>query len=305
MTDVPATIADVPGGSAAARKWLIYGGRAALTLALIAGWDYGARSLGPLFFAPPLETAERLWALAVSGQMFSDIMATLRVAVAGFAIAGIAGVILPFLLRRSPRATEAVEPAIMFTMGIPKYALAPWLILWFGIGDMPKLVVVALVVFSIGLTPMITLATDLIVGCAPRERAGAASAISETGAEFGGALGIAVLGSIGVAVYRGRLQDAIPSAASPEQELIASDTLGGATEVAAQLPGAAGAALLDTAREAFVQGMQVTAVTGAVVLAGLTVLTGVLLRTVPSRGDAAAHEPAPGPCAATAVSELQ
>jgi NitT/TauT family transport system permease protein len=37
----------------------------------------------------------------------------------------------------------------MFTMGIPKYALAPWLILWFGIGDMPKLVVVALVVFYI------------------------------------------------------------------------------------------------------------------------------------------------------------
>ena len=81
--------------------------------------------------------------------MFADIVATLRVAVAGFAIAGVVGVILPFLLRRSPRATEAVEPAIMFTMGIPKYALAPWLILWFGIGDMPKLVVVALVVFYI------------------------------------------------------------------------------------------------------------------------------------------------------------
>ncbi len=34
-------------------------------------------------------------------------------------------------------------------MGIPKYALAPWLILWFGIGDLPKLVVVTLVVFYI------------------------------------------------------------------------------------------------------------------------------------------------------------
>jgi NitT/TauT family transport system permease protein len=135
--------------AAASRQWLIYGGRIALTVALLAGWEYGARTLGPLFFAPPLETAERLWALALSGQMLSDIMATLRVAVAGFAIAGIAGVILPFLLRRSPRATEAVEPAVMFTMGIPKYALAPWLILWFGIGDMPKLVVVALVVFYI------------------------------------------------------------------------------------------------------------------------------------------------------------
>jgi NitT/TauT family transport system permease protein len=149
MTDVPTTMTDVSAGSAISRKWVIYGGRIVLTLALIAGWEYGARTLGPLFFAPPYETAQRLWTLAVSGQMFSDILATLRVAVAGFAIAGIAGVILPFLLRRSPRATEAVEPAIMFTMGIPKYALAPWLILWFGIGDMPKLVVVALVVFYI------------------------------------------------------------------------------------------------------------------------------------------------------------
>ena len=149
MTDVPTTIADVAGPSTTSRKWQVYGGRLALTLALIAGWEYGARTLGPLFFAPPLATAERLWTLAVSGQMFSDIMATLRVAVAGFAIAGIAGVILPFLLRRSQRATEAVEPAVLFTMGIPKYALAPWLILWFGIGDTPKLVVVALVVFYI------------------------------------------------------------------------------------------------------------------------------------------------------------
>ena len=149
MTDVPATMADVSGTSAVSRKWLVHGGRIALTIALLAGWEYGARTLGPLFFAPPLATAERLWALALSGQMFSDIMATLRVAVAGFAIAGVVGVLLPFLLRRSARATEAVEPAIMFTMGIPKYALAPWLILWFGIGDMPKLVVVALVVFYI------------------------------------------------------------------------------------------------------------------------------------------------------------
>jgi MFS transporter, DHA2 family, multidrug resistance protein len=46
-----------------------------------------------------------------------------------------------------------------------------------------------------------TVATDLIVGTAPPERAGAASGVSETGAELGGALGIAILGSIGTAVY--------------------------------------------------------------------------------------------------------
>jgi DHA2 family multidrug resistance protein-like MFS transporter len=151
------------------------------------------------------------------------------------------------------------------------------------------LVVGALVVFSIGLTPVITLATDLIVGAAPRERAGAASGISETGAEFGGALGIAILGSIGIAVYRGRLADAVPSGVPPEQAEIARDTLGGATEVAEQLPDQLGAALLDTAREAFTQGLQVTAVTGAVVMAGLAVLTAVLLRDVRTGSEAAAQ----------------
>ena len=55
-----------------------------------------------------------------------------------------------------------------------------------------------------GSSPVIVLATDLVVGSAPVERAGAASAISETSAELGGALGIAILGSIGTAVYRAR-----------------------------------------------------------------------------------------------------
>ena len=120
-----------------------------LAAALIGAWEYGARTMGKLFFAPPLEVLERLGELVRSGQVFTDILATLRVSVLGFAIAAVAGVLLPFLLRRSPRATEAVEPYIMASMGIPKYALAPWLILWFGIGDLPKLVVVTLVVFYI------------------------------------------------------------------------------------------------------------------------------------------------------------
>jgi MFS transporter, DHA2 family, multidrug resistance protein len=152
-------------------------------------------------------------------------------------------------------------------------------------------VVAALVIFSIGLTPMITLATDLIVGSAPRERTGAASAISETGAEFGGALGIAVLGSIGVAVYRGQLADAVPAGVPSEQADAARDTLGGATEVAAGLPDPLGVALLDTAQDAFVDGFQVTAVVGAVLLAGLAVMTAIALRHVPSRGEVALEEP--------------
>jgi MFS transporter, DHA2 family, multidrug resistance protein len=156
-------------------------------------------------------------------------------------------------------------------------------------------VVISLIIFSVGLTPMITLATGLIVGSAPPERSGSATGISETAAEFGGALGIAILGSIGIAVYRGALAD-LPSGLSPEQADIARDTLGGATAVAQQVPDRTGDALLNAAQGAFVQGLQVTAVTGAVLLAVLAVVTGVLLRRVPAAGqEEPAHAPAVEP----------
>ncbi len=72
------------------------------------------------------------------------------------------------------------------------------------------LVVVGSVLISLALSPVFTLTTELVVGSAPPEKAGAASGISETGAELGGALGIAILGSIGAAVYRSGL-DTLPA----------------------------------------------------------------------------------------------
>ena len=121
---------------------------------------------------------------------------------------------------------------------------------------------------------------DLIVGSAPPERAGAASAVSETGNELGNALGIALLGSIGVAVYRGAMADGLPAGAAgllAPADAAAADTLAGA-HAAAGLPAAAGAELVDAATAAFVSGMQLSAWTGAA-LAGVAALAApVLLR---------------------------
>ncbi len=137
------------------------------------------------------------------------------------------------------------------------------------------------VVFSIGLGPIFILATDLIIGTAPPERAGAASAISETGSEFGGALGIAILGSIGTAVYRGALIDAVPPGVPPIAADAARDTLGGALAAAGQLPGDSGAALVAVAREAFVQGFHIAVLTGAVMAFAIAILVAIRLREVP------------------------
>src|SRR5712691_747024 len=147
MTEIAA--APISQARELSRKWVVLGGRVALALALLLAWELGARNLGAVFFAPPLAVAAQIVELARSGALVADIVATLRVSALGFVIACAAGVVLPFLLRRSARVTEAVEPYIMASMGIPKYALAPWLILWFGIGDLPKLVVVTLMVFYI------------------------------------------------------------------------------------------------------------------------------------------------------------
>jgi DHA2 family multidrug resistance protein-like MFS transporter len=110
------------------------------------------------------------------------------------------------------------------------------------------------------------------------ERAGAASAISETGSELGGALGIAVLGSIGTAVYRGVM--AVPDGIPPDAMEAAQRTLGGAVEVAGGLPGHLGAELLGAAREAFTQAFELTAVVCAALALAAAIATAPLLRDV-------------------------
>jgi DHA2 family multidrug resistance protein-like MFS transporter len=139
-------------------------------------------------------------------------------------------------------------------------------------------IVIGSVIYSLGFSPVVILATDLIVGSAPVERAGAASAISETSSELGGALGIAVLGSIGVAVYRRVMADAVPIDVPAEATKVAKATLGGALAVARQLPDNLGIELLTTARKAFTQAFEVTAAICAALALATAIVAVVLLR---------------------------
>jgi len=128
------------------------------------------------------------------------------------------------------------------------------------------------VIFSLGLSPIFTLTTDLIVGAAPAERAGAASAISETGAELGGALSIAILGTIGTAVYRSRMADSVPDGVPAETAEGARDTLGAAVASAGEVSRPVADQLLEVARESFTDGMPVAAVVSAVLAMTAAVL---------------------------------
>ncbi|HEX4403462.1 MAG TPA: MFS transporter [Polyangia bacterium] len=182
----------------------------------------------------------------------------------------------------TPALARRVRPALV--MGVGFAAATVGLVVIAQVSGAASLLV-GTIVFSLGLAPAVTVGTNLIVGTAPRERAGAAAAISETSAELGGALGIAILGSIGTAIYRGDMARAALAGVPEATRLAARDTVGGATSAAAQLPGALGARLLETARASFTHTLHVTLVICAVLSALTAVVAVVLLRRVPALGD--------------------
>ncbi len=180
----------------------------------------------------------------------------------------------------APVLARRVQPASVITSGLALAAVGFGLLTQLDATAGLAVLVTGTVVFSLGIAPAATLATDLVVGAAPPERAGAAAAISETGSELGGALGIAIMGVIGAAVYRARVADAVPAELPHGAAVAARDTLGGALAAVGQLPDRLGEPLLDTAREAFTQGLHVVAGISAAVAMGGAILAAVLLRGV-------------------------
>jgi MFS transporter, DHA2 family, multidrug resistance protein len=186
----------------------------------------------------------------------------------------------------APVVVRWVNPAFAMAAGLVASAIGFLLLTQVEVGSGLPLLVAGSVIFSLGVAPTVTLSTDMIVGTAPPERAGAASGISETGTELGGALGIAILGSIGTAVYRTNVADSIPSELPPGAESAATDTLGGALAIAQRLSEPVAAEMIEAARAAFTGGLRMAAVISAGVAATIAVLAATLLR------DARPREPA-------------
>ena len=198
-----------------------------------------------------------------------------------------AGVILGSML--TPVLTRRFRPAFVMAAGMALAAAGLGLFTQLGSAAGLGILVTGSVVFSLALAPVDTLATDLAVGAAPPERAGAASALSETAAEFGGALGIAILGVIGTSIYRSRLAGALPAGTAPRTAAAAQDTLGGAVAAAGRLPGQPGQVLLGAARQAFTQGLHV-----AFAISAAAVLIAAALAAIQLRHLHPSAEPGPG-----------
>ncbi|MFH8632648.1 MFS transporter [Streptomyces lydicus] len=149
---------------------------------------------------------------------------------------------------------------------------------WLEPGSALWYVLVASSVYASGLVMVMSLGNELAIGVAPPERAGSASALLESGTELGGALGMAILGSIGSAVYRGHMDDAVSAGLPSGAADAARETLAGAAAVAGELPRRAGEALLAAARTAFTDGLQTAVLVAAGVMALAAALTIALLR---------------------------
>jgi DHA2 family multidrug resistance protein-like MFS transporter len=136
---------------------------------------------------------------------------------------------------------------------------------------------------AVGLVCVMTLAGETAIGAAPPERAGSAAALMETSSELGGALGMALLGSVGAAVYRARLDEHLPAGLGGAATETARETLGGALAVADGLPGPAGRQVLEAARDAFVAGVHVESAVGATLMLLAAAATVLLSRRRLSR----------------------
>ena len=129
------------------------------------------------------------------------------------------------------------------------------------------LIVLGNVAFSIGTAPCTAIIADLVVSSAPQERSGAASALSELASELGGALGIALLGSLVTVVYRSVLSANAPPTLSGTSLELALRGIGAAAGSAHAGAGAHG--LMAVARTAYSDATQV-AFWGAAVIMLLT-----------------------------------
>jgi EmrB/QacA subfamily drug resistance transporter len=159
-------------------------------------------------------------------------------------------------------------------------------------------VVASLVVLAVGLALVMPPATESIMGSLPLAKAGVGSAVNDTTREIGGALGVAVLGSVMSSTYRPRVSDAIAGVPIPaEQARAITDQVGAAMEAAARVGGEPGRLLADVASKGFADGMSIAFVIGAAALALGAVIVGLYLpaRSHDHEGGGTENRPEPRP----------
>ncbi len=200
----------------------------------------------------------------------------------------------PVLVRR-------IRPAYVMAAGLAIAAGGILLLTQVSSTGGPGLLVIGLSLATGGIALPMPLMMGQILGSVAPHKAGSAASISETSGEFGVAMGVATLGTLGTVVYRGELGNHIPRGVPAAAAHSAHESITAATSAAANLPGVLGSDLLDIARAAFTSGLNVVAGVGAAVFAGLAVVTVVVQRG--TEHTIASDEPRPDVDARAAAAE--
>nr|WP_263324327.1 ABC transporter permease [Neobacillus sp. Marseille-Q6967] len=101
----------------------------------------------PLFLPAPSAIITDGWQMISSGELFKNLLASLYRILGGYAIGAVLGILVGLILGFSKWADAVFTPIVYSIYPIPKIALLPLIILWFGIGEMPKVAIIALGVF--------------------------------------------------------------------------------------------------------------------------------------------------------------
>lgn len=148
--DTPATAPEAEPRRRSA--WMAKAAQLFLTLlpgaVLLLFWQWSAgRLIKEIYVSKPTAVAERLYELFASGEIYPHLWVTGQELVLGYVIGVSGGVVGGYLLGRSPRMAKIFEPYVMAFYGVPKIALAPLFIIWFGIGMGSKIALASIMVF--------------------------------------------------------------------------------------------------------------------------------------------------------------
>jgi len=185
----------------------------------------------------------------------------------------------PKLVERIGTKLVVVTGLAIVAVGLTSYSIEPIVSSFLG-GALTRLM------FGVGMGLVIAPATESIMGSLPKAKAGVGSAVNDTTRQTGGALGVAVIGSVFAAVYHHQIQvpDGLPAGAGA----MVHDSIGAALEAITrfQLPLDVAGEVHDAASTAFFHGMQVAAWVGAVVVVGAAI---VAYKFLPARAERAAR----------------
>lgn len=151
VTPVPGTKSDASKAAdleTRRRKRRVLFWRLVAVVVWLGSWELASGTLiDPFFSSSPSEIGVRVWEWAVSGYIWVHLRATLQEMGLGLLAGSILGILMGFVLGRSETLASIADPFITALYSLPKLALAPLFILWFGIGLLSKVVLVGLIVF--------------------------------------------------------------------------------------------------------------------------------------------------------------